>query len=274
MTHSTALLRERCGAGRRGARRARARPGPRRSPAWPPPRAGATRSWPPCPPPPTPSAWPTTSRLPRRRRVELFPAWETLPFERVSPGVETMGRRLRTMWRLRDPERRPAVVVASVRALVQRLGPARRGRRAARRRARASGSTATTSSPGWSAPATGARSRSSTGARSRCGARSSTCSPPPPTCPCASTCGATRSTASPSSPWPTSAPPTDLPEVEIFPCRELLPTDEVRARAAALVGARAVGPRAVGAAGRGPRVRRHGVVAAVAGRGRASSCST
>ena len=55
--------------------------------------------------------------------VELYPAWETLPFERVSPAVETMGRRLRTIWRLRDPERRPAVVVAPVRALVQRLGP-------------------------------------------------------------------------------------------------------------------------------------------------------
>jgi transcription-repair coupling factor (superfamily II helicase) len=56
-------------------------------------------------------------------RVELFPAWETLPFERVSPGVETMGRRLRVLWRLHDPERAPDVVVASVRALVQRLGP-------------------------------------------------------------------------------------------------------------------------------------------------------
>ena len=56
-------------------------------------------------------------------QVELFPAWETLPFERVSPGVETMGRRLRVMWRLRDPERSPDVVVAPVRALVQRLGP-------------------------------------------------------------------------------------------------------------------------------------------------------
>jgi transcription-repair coupling factor (superfamily II helicase) len=55
--------------------------------------------------------------------VELFPAWETLPFERVSPAVETMGRRLRTLWRLRDPERAPQVVVASVRAVVQRLGP-------------------------------------------------------------------------------------------------------------------------------------------------------
>ena len=27
--------------------------------------------------------------------VELFPAWETLPFERVSPSVETMGQRNR-----------------------------------------------------------------------------------------------------------------------------------------------------------------------------------
>src|SRR4051812_13165505 len=55
--------------------------------------------------------------------VDVFPAWETLPFERVSPSVETMGRRLRVMWRLQDPSRMPRVLVASVRALVQRLGP-------------------------------------------------------------------------------------------------------------------------------------------------------
>jgi transcription-repair coupling factor (superfamily II helicase) len=55
--------------------------------------------------------------------VELFPAWETLPFERVSPAVETMGRRLRVLWRLCHPPHEPRVVVASVRALLQRLGP-------------------------------------------------------------------------------------------------------------------------------------------------------
>ncbi|MEZ5204467.1 MAG: transcription-repair coupling factor [Acidimicrobiales bacterium] len=56
--------------------------------------------------------------------AELFPAWETLPFERVSPGIETMGRRMRTIWRLRgDADRRPAVVVAPVRALVQHVSP-------------------------------------------------------------------------------------------------------------------------------------------------------
>jgi transcription-repair coupling factor (superfamily II helicase) len=64
--------------------------------------------------------------------VELFPAWDTLPFERVSPEVATMGQRLRLLWHLgvtgtdrtgqSSPEA-PAVVVAPVRALLQRLGP-------------------------------------------------------------------------------------------------------------------------------------------------------
>ncbi len=61
---------------------------------------------------------------PDRPPVELFPAWETLPFERVSPNVETMGRRLRVLWRLSDPGRCPVAVVAPVRALAQRLAPA------------------------------------------------------------------------------------------------------------------------------------------------------
>ncbi|MDQ2650332.1 MAG: transcription-repair coupling factor [Actinomycetota bacterium] len=55
--------------------------------------------------------------------VAVFPAWETLPFERVSPSVETMGRRLEVLWRLADASRAPRVLVAPVRALVQRLGP-------------------------------------------------------------------------------------------------------------------------------------------------------
>ena len=53
--------------------------------------------------------------------VELFPAWETLPFERVSPSVETMGRRLRTLHRLTLPKP-PTIIVSSIRALLQRLG--------------------------------------------------------------------------------------------------------------------------------------------------------
>ena len=55
--------------------------------------------------------------------VAHFPAWETLPFERVSPAVETMGARLEVLWRLRDGTRRPKIIVAGVRALLQKLGP-------------------------------------------------------------------------------------------------------------------------------------------------------
>ncbi|MFM2078571.1 MAG: transcription-repair coupling factor [Actinomycetota bacterium] len=55
--------------------------------------------------------------------VVLFPAWETLPFERVSPSVETMGRRMEVLWRLREADHTPHVVVAGVRALLQHLGP-------------------------------------------------------------------------------------------------------------------------------------------------------
>ncbi|MEM7285488.1 MAG: transcription-repair coupling factor [Actinomycetota bacterium] len=53
--------------------------------------------------------------------VALFPAWETLPFERVSPGIETMGRRNQVLWSLDAAP--PQVIVAPVRALVQRLAP-------------------------------------------------------------------------------------------------------------------------------------------------------
>src|SRR6476646_3334705 len=59
--------------------------------------------------------------------VVLFPAWETLPFERISPSVETMGRRMDVLWRLRDGDEsarnKPQIIVAGVRALLQRLSP-------------------------------------------------------------------------------------------------------------------------------------------------------
>src|SRR3984957_11277255 len=40
-------------------------------------------------------------------QVAVLPAWETLPFERVSPEVETMGRRLALLWSLQHPEDDP-----------------------------------------------------------------------------------------------------------------------------------------------------------------------
>ena len=56
-------------------------------------------------------------------QVMMFPAWETLPFERISPSIETMGHRLETLWHLQEPTRCPRVVVAPLRALMQRLSP-------------------------------------------------------------------------------------------------------------------------------------------------------
>jgi transcription-repair coupling factor (superfamily II helicase) len=61
-------------------------------------------------------------------RVAVLPAWETLPFERVSPDVETMGRRLALRWSMAHPQgddvlTLPKVIVAPIRALLQRLGP-------------------------------------------------------------------------------------------------------------------------------------------------------
>jgi transcription-repair coupling factor (superfamily II helicase) len=60
--------------------------------------------------------------------VAVLPAWETLPFERVSPDAETMGRRLAILGGLihaGDPglPAPPRIVVAPIRALLQRLGP-------------------------------------------------------------------------------------------------------------------------------------------------------
>jgi transcription-repair coupling factor (superfamily II helicase) len=57
--------------------------------------------------------------------VRMFPAWETLPFERVSPEVSTMGRRLQLLWQLagEPDDRSPGVVVAPIKAVLQRLGP-------------------------------------------------------------------------------------------------------------------------------------------------------
>ena len=55
--------------------------------------------------------------------VLSYPAWETLPFERISPSIETMGRRLETLWHIQEPSRYPKVVVAPLRALMQRLSP-------------------------------------------------------------------------------------------------------------------------------------------------------
>jgi transcription-repair coupling factor (superfamily II helicase) len=53
--------------------------------------------------------------------VAHLPAWETLPFEHVSPNVATMASRIEARYRLQTSA--PFVVVASTRAVTQRISP-------------------------------------------------------------------------------------------------------------------------------------------------------
>jgi transcription-repair coupling factor (superfamily II helicase) len=57
------------------------------------------------------------------RDLALFPAWETLPFERVSPSVDTMAKRVETLWRMLHSDKPPRIIVGGVRALLQKLSP-------------------------------------------------------------------------------------------------------------------------------------------------------
>src|SRR5215216_3694001 len=58
----------------------------------------------------------------------LFPSWETLPHERLSPGVDTVGARMMVLRRLAHPDDERLgpplqVVVTTVRSLVQPMAP-------------------------------------------------------------------------------------------------------------------------------------------------------
>ncbi len=55
--------------------------------------------------------------------VMVWPAWDTHPLERVSPDIESMGRRHELRWRVSTGSSRPLVIVAGVRALSQMLTP-------------------------------------------------------------------------------------------------------------------------------------------------------
>ncbi|MEU4800796.1 transcription-repair coupling factor [Actinosynnema sp. NPDC023587] len=56
--------------------------------------------------------------------VTIFPSWETLPHERLSPRADTVGARLQVLRRLRHPEGNPLqVVVATIRSVIQPMAP-------------------------------------------------------------------------------------------------------------------------------------------------------
>jgi transcription-repair coupling factor (superfamily II helicase) len=59
------------------------------------------------------------------RRIETFPAWETLPHERLSPRADTVGRRLAVLRDLTHPGENGTidVLVTPVRSVLQPLAP-------------------------------------------------------------------------------------------------------------------------------------------------------
>src|SRR6478735_6383777 len=60
--------------------------------------------------------------------VAMFPSWETLPHERLSPGVDTVGARLMLLRRLSHPDDERLgpplrIVVTTTRSLLQPMAP-------------------------------------------------------------------------------------------------------------------------------------------------------
>ncbi len=55
--------------------------------------------------------------------VLRLPAWDCLPYDRVSPNPEIVAERVATLARLLDPSPRPRIVLTTINALVQRLPP-------------------------------------------------------------------------------------------------------------------------------------------------------
>ena len=55
--------------------------------------------------------------------VLRFPAWDCLPYDRVSPHADLVAERMATLARLLEPATRPRIVLTTVNALVQRVPP-------------------------------------------------------------------------------------------------------------------------------------------------------
>ncbi len=55
--------------------------------------------------------------------VLRFPAWDCLPYDRVSPNPEIVSERIATLARLLEPAAKPRLVLTTINALVQRVPP-------------------------------------------------------------------------------------------------------------------------------------------------------
>ena len=198
--------------------------------------------------------------------VAYYPAWETLPHERLSPRSDTVGRRLAVLRRLVHADPLPLkVVVAPVRSLLQPqvkgladLAPVNIST-GDEPRPRAA------SSPTSLPPPTSGSTLSSDAVSSPCAVASSTSSRPPRSTRCGWSSGVTPSRRSVASRWPTSARSTPSRPMGATVPRAAAHRRRPRAGRGAGAGAPLAG-RAVLEAGGGARRRRHGVPCARAGR--------
>ena len=202
--------------------------------------------------------------------VELFPAWETLPFERVSPDVATMGRRLRLLWQLarvrgRATETRPTVVVAPIKARSPAAGALADGGPSGRGGQK--GQQVSVDELVDRLVAMGYRRESIVEHRGELAVRGGIVDVFPSTAdePVRIDLWGDEVDRLTRFDVADQRSIDDLARVELFGCRELVPDEAMRKRAAASGGHRALGPPPVGAAGRRLTVRRDGVLAPLAG---------
>ena len=55
--------------------------------------------------------------------VLRYPAWDCLPYDRVSPSADTLARRISTLARLNTNSGKPCLVLSTVNAVLQRVVP-------------------------------------------------------------------------------------------------------------------------------------------------------
>jgi transcription-repair coupling factor (superfamily II helicase) len=63
--------------------------------------------------------------------IVTFPAWDCLPYDRVSPNVEIVGQRIAALATLLTPAKKPRLIIATVNAAAQRVPPREMVRNAA-----------------------------------------------------------------------------------------------------------------------------------------------
>ena len=155
--------------------------------------------------------------------VAMFPSWETLPHERLSPGVDTVGARMMLLRRLAHPDDERLgpplrVVVTTTRSLLQPMAPDVADIEPVTLTVGAEAEFDTVIARLVDLAYTGS-TWSASAASSRCAAASSTSSRRRPSTPFASSSGATKSPRCGCSPSPTSAPSRRSPSIRWSRCR-------------------------------------------------------